>query len=214
MSGHCGPISLSNSPAGWGMPSCHGQPVPKPRRHSPPGPAAPPAPHPRACHPDLECASNRVRASGTQSGGPRRLGLLGRSAWALSPAAKHAHSLPWVSDASLGPASGSECCLFCAFPRLVLVFLCFSSHPPPLSFPPDSPLSPPLCALAPGQAAQDRPAWPLIPAVPLLSICVNLGKSLSSPELQFPCKRCGTDNLCLARLLQTVKGSCPESSIQ
>lgn len=72
---------------------------------------------PGACNPDLGCASNLVRASGTHSGGPGRPGLLGTSASALSPAAKHARSLPWAFDASLG--SCLQHCLFCAFSSCV-----------------------------------------------------------------------------------------------
>ena len=125
-----GLVSLSHGPAGWRMPSCHGHPVPKPRRHPP----LPPTPRcrPRHCDPGLECLSNLLRASRGSERWPRRLGLLGLGTRALSSTAKRTHG-PLMP--SLARASSSEHGLVClSLPGL---------SPSSPSFPsPSSPLSP------------------------------------------------------------------------
>lgn len=96
-----GSVSLNHDPAGWRMPSSHGHPVPKPRRH----PLTSPTPGlrpPRHCNPGLECLSSLLRASEAQGSGPRRLGMLGMSAWVLSSAAKCTHGPPQAFDAFSG----------------------------------------------------------------------------------------------------------------
>lgn len=71
----------------------------------PPRAKAPAPQLPRACSPPTQGLSSRpgvCKQSGQNLGDaewwPQEVG-----AWALSSAAKHAHSLPWVFDASLGP---------------------------------------------------------------------------------------------------------------
>ena len=139
---------------------------------------------------------------GTQSGGPGRLGLLGRSAWSLSLAAKLAHSLLWAFDGSLGPGLQLQALSLLCLSRSLSLGLSL------LRLSPSSPFSPsqryplptsllsgsgagfgkePLCWggwTEPG--AWDTPVWPLILALPLLSICMTLGKSLNPSEPQFP----------------------------
>ena len=118
------------------------QPKPRPSRVGdaklswPPrakAPAPPPyLPPPRHCNPGLECLSSLLTASGAQGSGPRRLGLLGMSAWVLSSAAKCTHGPPQAFDAFSGSSlrfRALSSVSYVPFPVVLQTFLCLGLSP-------------------------------------------------------------------------------------